>query len=269
MSEAQGDLLAGFDPHPCALSSVALREVSITFGRRYAVYRVSCSLRGGEVVALLGDNGAGKTTLLRAMASLIAPHEGEIRYDDAWDVRRDRAALRAHLGLIAHESLLHPELSGRENLALSAALRDVPTREVASWLELTRLVEAADRPVATYSRGMRQRLSVARALLHRPSVVLCDEPLTGLDRRSQALFWEVVAGLKARGRLVVVVTHQLDVPVGALDRMLLLRQGRLVADLPVEGSLRDTLDRAEARGAGGGDSRSGGETSASTAEVVR
>jgi Cu-processing system ATP-binding protein len=126
--------------------------------------------------------------------------------------------------------MLQRELTGREQLALIAGLYGVSSERVGFWLERVRLTADADRAIGTYSRGMRQRLALARALLSEPELVLLDEPTTGLDAASREVLWELIGDLRAAGRIVVVITHDLDAPPELFSRAVVLSQGRLVAD---------------------------------------
>jgi heme exporter protein A len=219
---------------------VVIRDVSRHYGRRRALSRVSLTIRAGEVLGLLGPNGAGKSTLLSILATLITPSSGEVRYGTA-TAREAGAALRARLGLLAHDLHLYPELTARENLTFFARLHGVTRyrESVEHALARAGLEERADDFVSGFSRGMRQRLALERALVHEPRLLLLDEPFTGLDDASAAA---LVARLKERagaGCLVVLATHDLDVAEGLLDRAAVLREGRLVTIDESHGSLRE------------------------------
>jgi heme exporter protein A len=189
---------------------------------------VDVSLPPGETVVLLGPNGAGKSTLLRILALLLRPHEGTIRIDGR-EARASRAAALRHLGYLGHESACYPDLTARENLAFYAQLYgiDDPAR-VDELLEWTGLAEAARRPLRTCSRGMVQRVGLARALLHRPRILLLDEPFTGLDPAASEALDERLHALRASGCAVLAAVH--DVPRAATlaTRVLVLHAGRLV-----------------------------------------
>jgi heme exporter protein A len=239
---------------PVHMDDVTVRQVTRVHGDVHAVFRASFLLRQGTCTAVLGPNGAGKSSLIQMLALLVRPSAGAIAMGsvrNSWD---ERLALRPYIGLVSHDALVHNELSGRENLSYIASLYGLPERaeRVAQWLAIVGLAEACDRPVATYSRGMRQRLSIARALLTDPSLVVFDEPLTGLDRAGQEFFWDVVRALRAAGRIVVVVTHDFDVPERVVDRALVLVRGRIRFDGPVQGSLLSIYDAALGENAGGG-----------------
>jgi ABC-type multidrug transport system ATPase subunit len=219
---------------------VDIRDVSRYYGRRRALSHVSLVCRRHEVLGLLGPNGAGKSTLLSILATLITPSAGEVRYG-VHHARQAGAALRARLGLLAHDLHLYPELTARENLDFFArlyGLPDVPGR-VGRALEQAGLEDRGDDLVTSFSRGMRQRLALERALLHEPRLLLLDEPFTGLDDTSAAALVARLRQLRADGRIIVVATHDLDVAEGLLDRAAVLRDGRLLAIDEAQGPLRE------------------------------
>ena len=229
---------AGDDPFD--FERVTVADVSRHYGRRRALSRVSLTLRAGEVVGLLGPNGAGKSTLLGLLATLITPSAGSVRYDGR--TAADAAAgLRGRLGLLSHELRLYPELTARENLDFFAGLYGVPDAadRVSAALERARLTDRAGDAVQGFSRGMRQRLALERTLLHEPRLVLLDEPFTGLDETAGRALAERLRALGRERRIVLLATHDLEAIEGLLDRVLLLRGGRL-AELPMgRGPLRD------------------------------
>jgi heme exporter protein A len=209
---------------------LTLTDVSRTFGRRRALARVSFSCGTGDVCGLLGHNGAGKSTLLAILATLLRPSGGDVRYG-SHTAHTGGAAIRARLGLLGHELQLYPELSAAENLRFFArlyGLRDVE-RRVGDALALARLADRAADPVSGFSRGMRQRLALERALLHEPRLLLLDEPFTGLDQAAAAALIARLRVLAASGRIVVIATHDLDLAEGLLTRAVILRDGRVAA----------------------------------------
>lgn len=210
-------------------SSVAAIDLGRHFGRRKALANITFTCAVGDIVGLLGPNGAGKSTLLSILATLLTPSTGRVEYGHA-RASEAGAALRARLGLLGHDLYLYPELTARENLAFFARLYglDGPDARVADALEQAGLTSRADDQVMGFSRGMRQRVALERALLHEPRLLLLDEPFTGLDQTSAVALVTRLRGLQARGAIVVVATHDLDVVEGLLSRVLYLRQGRLV-----------------------------------------
>ncbi len=219
---------------------VTVREVSRNYGRRRALTRVSLACRAGEVLGLLGPNGAGKSTLLSILATLLAPSSGDVRYG-AKTAAEAGPALRACLGLLSHDLHLYPELTAGENLRFFAQLYGVAGVEarVGAALERAGLVSRRDDVVSGFSRGMRQRLALERALLHDPRLLLLDEPFTGLDDASVAALVARLRELRGAGRIVVVVTHDLDVAEQLLDKVAVLKDGRLAAFDDARGRIRE------------------------------
>jgi len=224
--------------------SVQLLDVSRHYGRRRAVSHVSLALARGDIVGLLGPNGAGKSTLVGMLATLVSPSAGEVRFGD----RRERALggeLRRRIGLLAHELFLYPELSARQNLTFFAQMYGLNPRVVVDQaLERAGLSARAEDAVSEFSRGMRQRLALERALLHGPRLVLLDEPFTGLDDSAVSLVAERLRQLASGGAIVVLATHDLDLADGLVSRVALVRDGRLAADEPAAPGLRARYRRA-------------------------
>jgi heme exporter protein A len=208
---------------------VEAKGLQRAFGRQRALAGVDLALRAGEAVALLGPNGAGKSTLVSILATLTTPSAGSIHYGgDPPDEEVRRA-----IGVIAHESLCYGDLTARENVRFFARLYGVPdaNRRADEMVERVGLSdEAARRPARTYSRGMLQRLAVARALVHGPTLLLADEPFTGLDRGGVTLLSRLLAEERARGAMLLVVTHDFDAVAGLVDRVVVLHKGRVALD---------------------------------------
>ena len=226
---------------------LAFSDVTRNFGRRRALNRVSLTCRAGELVALLGPNGAGKSTLLSIAASLLAPSSGEVRYGTHTSASAGRA-LRGRIGLLGHDLYLYPELSAAENLLFFGRLYKLPDVSDAVTAALARagLSGRADEPVAGFSRGMRQRLAIERALLHNPRLALLDEPFTGLDDASTAALQARLAALRTPGCIVLLTTHDLELIEDVVDRAVVLTGGRLVELRPGQGSLRHQYRSASA-----------------------
>lgn len=225
---------------------VAVTGVSRHFGRRRALARVSFECEAGRIAGLLGPNGAGKSTLLAVLATLAAPSAGSVRYGAATAAEAG-AALRANIGFLSHDLQLYPELSAFENLEFFAGLHglDQPRRRAAEALARAGLEDRADDVVEGFSRGMRQRLALERALMHDPRLALFDEPFTGLDEASCGRLAERLRALRDDRRIVVLATHDLDIADGLLDEAFLLRAGRL-QPLGGRGTLRQRYRSATA-----------------------
>ena len=210
--------------------------ISRHFGRRRALSQITFSCRAGEVLGLLGPNGAGKSTLLAIVSTLLRPSAGHLEYG-AHDASHAGAFLRQRLGWLGHDLQLYPELSARENLTFFARLQgvtDVAAR-VTQALADARLESRADDLVSGFSRGMRQRLALERALLHDPRLLLLDEPFTGLDGPSTSALAVRLTHLAGAGRLVMLATHEVDLADDVLTRALILREGRVVDDISGRG----------------------------------
>ena len=196
------------------------------FGRFAALRGVTAEFAGGKLYAVLGDNGAGKTTLLRTLAGLNHPSGGQVTILGA-----NRFHDVCHqVGYMAHPSLLYDEMSGLENLAYFAQLYGITDRQRGT--EVIRAVgldPLLTRPVGQYSQGMRQRMSLARALLNDPKILLLDEPFSNVDLRSAADMVRLLAGLRDQGKTIFVVTHQASLLEGAADEFVWMEFGKIVA----------------------------------------
>jgi heme exporter protein A len=222
-------LIADFD-------CVELVELSRRFGRRRAVSKVTLTARQGDILGLLGPNGAGKSTLLGMLATLVAPTSGTLRFGST---PLPGGAIRSRIGVLAHELHLYPELSARQNLDFFAKLYGLNASDVVPpALAAAGLVERADDDVAAFSRGMRQRLALERALLHQPRLLLLDEPFTGLDDRAVTVVADRLRAVAAAGAILVVATHDLDVADGLVTRVAIIRDGKLLVDEPAGTGLR-------------------------------
>jgi ABC-type multidrug transport system ATPase subunit len=231
-------------------------DVSRHFGRRRAVSRITFQASRGTVLGLLGPNGAGKSTLLAMLATLLRPSGGHIRYG-AHDAAAHGAALRGSIGVLGHDLFLYSELTAQENLEFFAALYGVadPRRAALEALREAGLPDRAGDTVSSFSRGMRQRVALERALIHRPRLLLLDEPFTGLDDASAAALAARLKALKKDGAIVVLATHDLDLAEGMFDRAVFLRDGRMLAAIHRPAALRSTYREVMARDAGAGFSR--------------
>jgi heme ABC exporter ATP-binding subunit CcmA len=196
------------------------------YGDFPALRDIQLSIKPGSTVALLGRNGAGKTTLLRIVAGLSKASEGNVHIQGA-SVREQ--ATRRRIGVLGHGISLYDELSATENLILFAKLYGLaePEKTALAWLERTGLDRVRDGLVREFSRGMRQRLAVARAFMHEPEVLLLDEPFTALDDRAIAVLQSLLAEAHASGRTIVLSTHQLREALELATHVALIRRGQL------------------------------------------
>ena len=213
-----------------AIDRVEISKVAKRYGNERALAGVSVELAGSSMCALLGHNGAGKTTLLGILSTLVRPSDGKIRYRSK-DADIKDADVRREIGMLAHSSFCYPELSAYENLEFFAGLYGVDDSQPALTAVLDRVdldKRARTRAARTYSRGMVQRLALARALLTKPSLLLLDEPFTGLDRNGALALGAELGKLRDDGAIVVVVTHDLEAIAGRADHVVILRRGQLV-----------------------------------------
>jgi len=210
------------------ISVVEVRSVRKVFARRPALAGVSFTLRGGRVTLMMGPNGAGKSTLLSILSTLSRPTEGEVLYGEHNHAHVERH-LRGRIGLLSHESMLYRRMTCRENLLFFARLHRVPepVRAVDRWLARLKLDGEAERPVGELSRGQVQRAALARVLLPGPDLLLLDEPFTGLDREAVELLRAEIVEASGSGRIVAVVSHDVDAVGGLCDHLLVLRRGRV------------------------------------------
>lgn len=203
-------------------------ELTRSFAARKALEGVSFSLRTGDCLAVFGPNGAGKTTLLRVLAGLLKPTAGSARLDGT--PLPGGAVTRSLVGVISHQTLLYSALSARENVMFAARLHgtDAPDARAAAALGRMGLSERADIPVRALSRGMQQRVSISRAMVHSPRLLLADEPYTGLDESGARALTGLLQEVRATGTTVVLVTHNLAEGLALATQAAVLRAGRLV-----------------------------------------
>lgn len=205
---------------------ITINAVVKQFGRFAALRGVSAEFAAGALYAILGDNGAGKTTLLRALAGLTKPTHGSIVILGTTDIR----AVCSELGYMAHPSLLYDEMSGMENLRYFARLyRFSDEQHCAAKMSAVDLDPELTRPVAQYSQGMRQRLSLARAVLNDPKILLLDEPFSNVDLRSGREMVSLLAQMRTAGKTIFVVTHQPSLLEGTADEFVWMEAGHITS----------------------------------------
>ncbi len=219
---------------PRSKVTLELRDVSKFFGDLAALKAVRLLIEPGESVLLYGPNGAGKTTLLRTLASLCRPSEGQVLFGGE-DLRSNSGASKAKVGFVSHATFLYGELTARENLKFTGALfglRDLEPK-IDAALDLFALRGRADEPVRGLSRGLQQRVSLARALLHQPEFLLLDEPFTGLDAEATRNLQAILGRLSAEGKAVVFSTHDFEQGAAVARRLVALAGGRVRYDGPL------------------------------------
>lgn len=226
---------------------ISLREIEKRYGVKKCLDDLSLDIYANDFITLVGPNGAGKTSLLKIMCGLLSPSGGNVDVQSGFLDRRG-------IAYISHQSMLYSDLTGRENLEMFASLYGLPDkRERASAIiREIGLEDDADRFVRNYSRGMVQRLSLGRFLINDPSLLLLDEPFTGLDSRGSYLLCEILAAAYRDGKTVVLVTHNLQRGFELGKRLVGIRQGRIFLDMAASGlSFEEFLLHYE-RGLGGG-----------------
>jgi heme exporter protein A len=223
------------DPQPL----LRVEGVKKHFGAFPALKGVTFDVAAGEFVAVVGPNGAGKSTLFNCIALTLRPSAGAIAFRGR-DIHEHADEFRSALGYISHQLFLYGELSAWENLEFFARLYGLadPGPRIDRSLETMGLFPFRHRPVRAYSRGMKQRLAIARALLHDPAIVLLDEPFTGLDQHAAAILHGLLLRLRAEGKTVLLVSHQLEHALELGDRILILAGGRIRSDMAADEARR-------------------------------
>ncbi len=208
------------------INAIEVRKLYKTFGEQPALRGIDLAVKKGESAAVFGANGAGKTTLIKVLATIMRPSSGEIRIDGL-DVRAHAEEARRRIGVVTHQTYLYGNLTAYENLDFYARMYDVPRRDerIREMVGMVGMTARLHDRVGTLSRGMQQRLALARCLLHRPSIIFLDEPETGLDQQAMALLWAAVG--KESGRTVIYTTHSLEKGLEACSRVVILARGKI------------------------------------------
>ncbi len=222
---------------------IEVRGLTKSFGHQQALRGVNLDLAEGQFLTLFGPNGAGKTTLINILSTLSRPTSGRVRVNGV-DLRAGATDLRRHIGLVSHHTLLYDDLTPDENLRFYGRMYDVPRlpARIDAVLERVGLIHRRHDPVRTFSRGMQQRLSIARAILHDPAVMLLDEPYTGLDQHAAEMLRQVLQSIATEGRTVLMTTHNLERGLEMCDRVAILVKGRIVYQ-----ARRDEVDASRFR----------------------
>ncbi len=218
-------MIADHPESSAASSAVVVANLIKQFGRFAALRGVTAEFAAGRLYAILGDNGAGKTTLLRTLAGLSRPTRGSVSLFGSKDVR----AVCGQVGYMAHPSLLYDEMSGMENLRYFARLYGIEDdQRCVEVIRAVKLDPALERPVGQYSQGMRQRMSLARALLNDPKILLLDEPFSNVDIRSAHEMVGLLVEMRNAGKTIFVVTHQAALLENAADEFVWMEAGQIV-----------------------------------------
>ena len=209
---------------------IKLQQLCKNYGSIPVLNGVNLHVKAGEFVALVGGNGAGKTTLLRIVATLLAPTSGQAIIG-GWPLPQHAARVRQHIGYVSHQSLLYDDLNALENLAFFARLYSIDSNKIEGALKRVGLFSRQRDPVRTFSRGMVQRLAIARATLHEPDVLLLDEPYTGLDQEAAQLLDGLLQQEIEAGRTILMITHDLIHGLHLCDRIAILNRGKIVCEI--------------------------------------
>ena len=214
-----------------------VRSLTKRFRSLTVVDHVSFAVRAGEITGYLGPNGSGKSTTVKMMTGLLHPTEGEVLFRGR-NIRHDSTAFKRHLGYVPEEPNLYGYLTGLEYLQLAGGLRGMPSAEVDrlanELLELLSLRDARWDPISAYSKGMKQRILIAAALLHDPEFLIFDEAQSGLDIANALLFRHLLKALAARGKAVLYISHVLELVEKVCEHVVVIYKGRIVADDSVE-----------------------------------
>jgi heme exporter protein A len=237
---------------------IEVRSLTKAFGLNPVLRGLDLDVARGEFLTLLGPNGSGKTTLLRILGALARPGGGTVRIG-GWELPAEADYVRARLGVVSHLPLLYDTLTAEENLLFFARLYNLPASErqarVEAVLRRVGLWKRARDVVQTYSRGMQQRLAIARAILHDPAVLLLDEPYTGLDQDAAALLDTLLREVAVAGRTVVMTTHDLQRGHALADRIAILSRGKIAYDAPTSTITFDKLPMIYAETTGAASTR--------------
>lgn len=200
-----------------------------SFGHTHALRGVDLELGQGEFLTIVGPNGAGKTTLLRILATLLKATSGSVHIDGL-NLASQGNEIRRRIGFVSHQPLAYANLTAEENLRFYARLYDVPTpkEQVETLLKLVGLEARRHDPTRNLSRGMQHRLSIARAIIHRPSLMLLDEPYTGLDQQATEMLGQLLQTISTESRTVIMTTHNLERALELCDRLAILVRGQIV-----------------------------------------
>jgi heme exporter protein A len=222
---------------------IQIAKVVKSFGNRAVLRGVNLTVNEGDFVTLLGANGAGKTTLLHIVASLSKPTMGDVIIN-GYPMAEAASELRRFIGLVSHKTLLYDDLTAEQNLRFYAQMYDIINADerIETVLSQVKLLHRRNDPVRTYSRGMQQRLAIARAILHNPPILLLDEPDTGLDQHSANMLGQLLSAVGIAHRTILMTTHNLERGLSLGNRMVILSKGKIVYDAP-----RNSLSLDEAR----------------------
>jgi ABC-2 type transport system ATP-binding protein len=212
---------------------IEISNLTKKFGELVAVNDLSLTINDGEIFGLLGPNGAGKTTTVKMMVGMLIPTSGDIR-TNGYDVKSDLDKIKMELGYVPESCALYENLTGREHLDMVCELHHFPeekkNKRISRLIELLGLVDSADQRINGYSKGMKQKLLLAGALIHNPKILILDEPFSGLDANTVSVFREVIREFTRDGRIVIFCSHILDVVERLCHRLVIIDQGKKRAE---------------------------------------
>jgi heme ABC exporter ATP-binding subunit CcmA len=223
---------------------VEVKGIGKSFGNIVALEEVDLRVKKGEFVTIIGPNGAGKTTLIKILSTLMKPSSGEGRIA-GFDLRKEEETLRKNIGMLSHYTFLYENLTAHENLKFYGGLYEVENieKEIKRVIEEVGLETRLYDTVRTFSRGMKQRLSIARSIIHDPSLLLLDEPYTGLDQWSERKFKNILRRFHEEGKTIIMTTHNLSSSLELGDRVIILNSGKISHDQEVSGMDLEGLER--------------------------
>ena len=209
-------------------TAIELKGLTKTFGTHSVLKGIDLEIARGQTVFIFGPNGAGKTTLIKILATIINPTKGEV-FIDGLDIKKDVEEARRKIGIVTHQTYLYNNLTVFENLDFYGRMYDVPSRKerIREMLEMVDMADRIHDKADTLSRGMQQRVSIARALLHKPGIILLDEPETGLDQQSSVMLRETISKEKELERTIIQTTHSMNAINETCDRVLIIARGKI------------------------------------------
>jgi heme ABC exporter ATP-binding subunit CcmA len=223
------------------INIISIENLSKTFGTNIVLRNINLRIEKGEFLTIFGPNGAGKTTLIKIISTLVNPTYGKVVIDGT-DIKENPIEIRKKIGVISHDTFLYHELTATENLLFFGKMygtSDIEAR-INDLLKQVGLSYRRNDRVRTFSRGMKQRLSIARALIHDPPVLLLDEPYTGLDQHASATFDRILSGTNANDKTRVLISHDIERGISLCDRAIILTDGHIVHEMS-ESEIRNLL----------------------------
>ncbi|MCE8424932.1 MAG: heme ABC exporter ATP-binding protein CcmA [Candidatus Methanoperedens sp.] len=220
---------------------ISIENLIKAFGANIVLRKINLRIETGEFLTIFGPNGAGKTTLIKIMSTLVSPTSGKVLIDGI-DIKEKPIEIRKRIGVISHETYLYPELSAAENLRFFGNMYGADDLEhrITDLLEQVGMSYRKNDRVRTFSRGMKQRLSIARALIHDPPILFLDEPYTGLDQHASATFDRILSGTNAHDKTRVLISHDIERGISMCDRAIILTGGHIAHEM-TESEITDLL----------------------------